>query len=397
MTELPSIDAARRLLLDHVVALDAVEEVAVADALGRVLAEDVTATGDSPPFPNSAMDGFALRGGDGARRGASLRLVGESRAGTPFAGTVGAGQAVRISTGAALPDGADAVLQLELVDEIDDAVTLHDDVAAGRNVRHAGDDLTAGTTVLTRGTRLGPAELAVAIGAGRATVRCAPRPRVAIISTGDELVEPGNALAAGQIHDSNRPMLAALACREHAEVISAEHAPDEADATRALIAAALERADVVLLSGGVSVGRHDHVKGALADLGVHELLWRLALRPGKPTWFGRRDRTLVLGLPGNPVSTYVTFVLFARPALAALQGADTRAARATARLAVPVARHPHRDECVRVRREPDGRVSPTGPQGSHMLSSLVAADALAVVPRGDGELPADAEVQLEAL
>jgi molybdopterin molybdotransferase len=147
----------------------------------------------------------------------------------------------------------------------------------------------------------------------------------------------------------------------------------------------------------VSVGRHDHVKPALDALGVEELLWRVALRPGKPTWLGHRGTTLVLGLPGNPVSAYVTFVLFARPALAALQGADPRTPRASARLAEAVARHPDRDECVRVRRDPDGRVRPTGPQGSHVLTSLLGADALAIVPRGEGELPAGAEVELERI
>jgi len=394
MNELPSIDTARRLLLDGIVALDA-EEVPVGDATDRVLAEDVSAVADSPPFANSAMDGFALRGG--AQRGERLTLVGEARAGTPYDATLAAGQAVRISTGAAVPDGADAVLQLELVDEHDGTIELHDDVAAGRNVRGAGEDLRAGTTVLPAGTRMGPAELAVAIGAGRATVRCARRPRVAVLATGDELVAPGQPLGPGQIHESNRPMLAALARREHADVVTAVHVPDAADATRAAIARALEEADLVVLSGGVSVGPHDHVKGALSALGVEEILWRIALRPGKPAWFGHRDRTIVLGLPGNPVSSYVTFVLFARPVLAALQGADPSVPRATARLAVPVRPHPWRDECVRVRRTADGRVEPTGPQGSHMLSSLVAADALAIVPRGEGELAADTEVELEAL
>jgi molybdopterin molybdotransferase len=152
---------------------------------------------------------------------------------------------------------------------------------------------------------------------------------------------------------------------------------------------------VLVLSGGVSVGPHDHVKGALTDLGVRELLWRVALRPGKPTWLGARDGQLVFGLPGNPVSAYVTFLLFARPALNALQGADATVPRTSAPLAVDVERHPDRDECVRVRRREDGSVEPTGPQGSHVLSSLLGADALAIVPRGEGVLPAGTEVVLE--
>jgi molybdopterin molybdotransferase len=389
--DLPSIDEARATLLAAVRPLPPVD-VPVADALGLVLAEDVAAAHDVPSFANSAMDGFAVRAGDAGRR---LRLAGESRAGAPFAGTLGEDEAVRISTGAALPAGADGILQVELADVDGDHVVLRDAVPPGRNVRGPGEDLRAGATVLTRGMRLGPAELGVAIGAGRMAVRCAPRPRVAVVTTGDELVPAGTPLAPGHIHDSNGPTLAALAARSGAEVAGRGHVGDDPEATREVIAQALDVADMVVLAGGVSVGPHDHVKPALAELGVRELLWRVALRPGKPTWMGERDGTLVLGLPGNPVSAYVTFLLFARPALAALQGADASVPRSTATLGVAVERHPDRDECVRVRRAPDGTVHPTGPQGSHVLSSLLGAEALAIVPRGDGELPAGAAVVLE--
>jgi molybdopterin molybdotransferase len=388
---LPSIDEARATLLSAVRPLDPVN-VAVADALGLVLAEDVTAAHDVPSFANSAMDGFAVRAGQAGQR---LRIAGESRAGAPYGGTVVEGEAVRISTGAALPAGADGVLQVELVEEDGDAVVLAEAVAPGRNVRSAGDDLRAGTRVLTAGTRIGPAELGVAIGAGRMQLLAAPRPRLAVVTTGDELVEPGTRLQPGQIHDSNGPTLAALAARAGAEVVGRGHAVDDPQATREVIREALEEADVLVLSGGVSVGPHDHVKGALTDLGVRELLWRVALRPGKPTWLGARDGQLVFGLPGNPVSAYVTFLLFARPALNALQGADATVPRTSAPLAVDVERHPDRDECVRVRRREDGSVEPTGPQGSHVLSSLLGADALAIVPRGEGVLPAGTEVVLE--
>jgi molybdopterin molybdotransferase len=388
---LPSIDEARATLLAAARPLPS-SDVRVPEALGLMLAEDVVAAGDVPAFANSAMDGFAVREGPSNRR---LRVVGESRAGTPFTGEVRDGEAVRISTGAALPAGADAVLQIELIEVDGDEIVLGDAVAAGRNVRDAGSDLRAGTRVLAAGTRLGPAELGVAIGAGRINVHVTPRPRVAILTTGDELMEPGTPLQPGQIHDSNGPTLAALASRAGAEVVGRGHAVDDPEATRAVIAQALDEADVVILAGGVSVGPHDHVKGALTDLGVRELLWRVALRPGKPTWLGERDGKLVLGLPGNPVSAYVTFLLFARPALAALAGADPSVPRTSAALAVALPRHPDRDEMVRVYRDADGRVVPTGPQDSHVLSSLVGADALALVPRGEGELPAGTEVVLE--
>lgn len=391
MPPLPSIDEARAALLAAVRPLAPVN-LNVADALGLILAEDVTAAHDVPAFSNSAMDGFATRDG---RAGQRLAIIGESRAGTPFDGTVGDGQAVRISTGAALPDGADGVLPIERVEVDGDTVVLGDDVPAGRNVRSAGDDLRGGSRVLTKGTRIGPAELGVAIGAGRMHLLVAPRPRLAVITTGDELVPPGTPLSPGQIHDSNGPTLSALAARAGAEVVGHGHAVDDPEATRAVITEALDAADVLVLAGGVSVGPHDHVKPALDALGVREILWRVALKPGKPTWLGERDGKLVLGLPGNPVSAYVTFLLFARPALNALQGADASVPRTTATLATAIPRNPERDEMVRVHRNDDGTVAPTGPQGSHVLSSLLGADALAIVPRGEGELAAGATVTLE--
>jgi molybdopterin molybdotransferase len=391
VSPLPSVDEARAALLAAVRPLVPVN-LGVADALGLFLAEDVAAAHDVPAFANSAMDGFATRGG---RAGQALRVVGESRAGTPFDGTLQDGEAARISTGAALPDGADGVLQLERVRVEGDTVVLEEDVPAGRNVRDAGSDLKGGTRVLTAGTRIGPAELGVAIGAGRMQLLVRPRPRLAVVTTGDELVPPGTPLAPGQIHDSNGPTLSALGARAGAEVVGHGHAVDDPEATRAVIAEALDAADVVVLAGGVSVGPHDHVKPALDALGVREILWRVALKPGKPTWLGERDGKLVLGLPGNPVSAYVTFLLFARPALAALQGADASVPRTEATLAAAIPRNPDRDELVRVRRRDDGAVEPTGPQGSHVLSSLLGADALAIVPRGEGELPAGATVTLE--
>jgi molybdopterin molybdotransferase len=384
-----SIDEARAAVLAQVRPLGA-EDVAIGAALGRVLAEDITAAADVPGFANSAMDGFAVRSGPAGR---TLRIIGESRAGAPATAAVGDGEAIRISTGAMLPEGADAVLQIELVSEDTDSVTLNDEVRPGRNVRHAGDDIRAGTKVLRAGTSLGPAELGVAVNAGRAAVPVARRPRVAVLATGDELVDPGAALGPGQIHDSNAITLSALAAASGAQV-DALRVPDDRAATEQAIADALDGADLVLLSGGVSVGPHDHVKPALQANGVDEVFWRVALRPGKPTWFGvrRSDTTLVLGLPGNPVSAYVTFTLFARPALAALQGADPAPQLRRARLAVPVERHPDRDECVRVRIDADGAATPTGPQGSHILTSLLGADGLAVIPRGEGELDAGTEI-----
>jgi molybdopterin molybdotransferase len=387
-----SIDEARALVLAAARPLES-EDVAVQEALGRVLAEDVAAQRDVPSFANSAMDGFAVRSGPAGRR---LRIVGESRAGAPAAVAVGEDEAVRISTGAAMPDGADAVLQVELSSEDDGRVEVGADLAPDTHVRHPGEDLRAGAVVLAAGTRLGPAELGVGVSAGRATVRCVRRPRVVVLATGDELVAPGEPLGPGQLHDSNSLTLAALVTRAGGRPSSSGVVRDSEQQSRAAIAAALEVADVLVLSGGVSVGPHDHVKPALIAQGVEEVFWRVALRPGGPTWFGTRGPTLVFGLPGNPVSAMVTFLLFARPALAALQGVEQTPERITARLAVGLPRNPRRDECVRVTLR-DGVATPTGPQGSHVLTSMRGADGLAVVPAGEGLLPAGTEVAVELL
>ena len=387
-----TIEEARRMVLANVQPLPS-EDVVVMDALGRVLAEDVTAAGDVPAFANSAMDGFAVRAGAAGR---SLRIVGEARAGAPAGVTVGEDDAVRISTGAPIPDGADGVLQIERVSVDGDRITLDDQVDPGRNVRPAGDDLRAGEVVLRAGTRLGAAEVGLAAACGRARVACARTPTAIVLATGDELVAPGEPLGPGQIHETNGLTLAALATQAGANVLRTAVVRDTEAETREAIADALERADVVVLSGGVSVGPHDHVKPALDALGVEEVFWRVALRPGRPTWFGTRGRTLVFGLPGNPVSSMVTFLLFARPAFAALQGAEHRARRVTARLAEAIPRQPDRDECVRVRLH-EGVAMPTGPQGSHQLRSMHGADGLAIVTAGTGTAEAGAEVEVELL
>lgn len=387
-----SIDEARKRVLTAVQPLQS-EDVTVADAAGRVLATAVRARTDIPSFDNSAMDGFAAHAGPAGR---SLKLVGESRAGHPYAGVIGPDEAIRISTGARVPDGTDiGVLQQELVDQKTADVHLLDDLKPGRNIRRAGEDLTAGEVVVAAGARIGPAELSVIVNAGAGSVACSVKPRVAIINTGDELLPAGTALGPGQIHDSNGPTLAALAGRAGAEVISVAVARDDESATRTAIQDALT-ADVVIISGGVSVGPHDHVKDQLTSLGVEEDFWRVALRPGKPTWFGTKGNKLVFGLPGNPVSVYVTFVLFVRPALLALQGADPAAPSAILPLAVSAPRHPDRDECIRVTID-DGKATPTGPQGSHVTSSLVGAVALATITRGEGDVQAGELVPVEWL
>ncbi len=373
-----------------------VHEVRLGDALDRVLAGDVAAGGDVPPFETTAMDGFAVHAGPAGRR---LAVVGESRAGAPAGLSVGVDEAVRISTGAVVPAGAEAVIELERASEEDDSVVPQVDIAPGRNLRHAGDDLRAGHTVLSAGTRLGPAELGVASAAGVPAVSCFRPATVGLVVTGDELRPAGTPLGPGQIHDANGIALWALARREGALAQPAAHVGDSAGDTEAALREALG-ADVVIVSGGVSVGEHDHVRPALARLGVTEVFWGVALKPGRPTWFGVRDATLVFALPGNPVSAVVTFLLFVRPALAALQGSDPSVRRREAMLDHALPRRPERAEAVRVAlRDDDGalRATPTGPQDSHILSSMLGADGLAIVDAGDGEVPAGERVTVELI
>jgi molybdopterin molybdotransferase len=270
--------------------------------------------------------------------------------------------------------------------------------------------MRAGTLQLTAGSRLTAVELGAAVGAGVGTLSVSRRPRVTILCTGDELRAPGEPLGPGEIHNSNAPMLVGLATGAGALAAPARRLPDDRGATERGIEEALRSSDVVIISGGVSVGPHDHVKPALAQLGVDEMFWSVALQPGKPTWFGLLrsgpDQPLVFGLPGNPVSAVVTFSLFVAPALAALQGGPApRPPHAQAALATDVKRNPRRDQAIRVRLELGGEDTgptaltafPNGAQGSHILTSLLGADALAMIPMGEGALPAGSIVALEAL
>ena len=390
--DLISIDEARKRVLAEVEPLGAER---VAPTLGRVLAEAAIAREHLPPFDASAMDGFAVPGGEAA----TLRIEGESRAGAPSPSPLAAGTACRISTGAVVPEGTHAVVPVERTEVLDGDVVVPA-TGAGANIRRAGEDVRTGETAIAAGSEIGPADIAVLASLGMPEVLCARLPAVAIAATGDELVEPGVELAPGQIRNSNVYALAAQAERAGANVVMREHVPDEFEATREVLARALDSADVVCVSGGVSVGPHDHVKAALAELGVGERFWGVRLQPGKPTWFGTRDGRLVFGLPGNPVSAMVTFHLFARPALRAMQGADPGIQAASARAGEPLRRNAKRDQMVRVRLEHDGDgwiVRPTKEQGSHVLTSMLGAGALAHVPAGEGDIGAGERVDIELL
>jgi molybdopterin molybdotransferase len=390
--ELLSVDEALARVVERAVALPG-EPVALGDAHGRYLAADVHAGIDLPPFASSAMDGYAV--GDAGHAG-RLTVVGESAAGAPFAGRLAPGEAVAISTGAVVPADAEAVVPIEDVEVDGGHVELRAAVSAGAFVRPQGSDVRRGEPLLTAGTRLGPAQLGAAAAGGLGELPCRRRPRVAVLMTGSELRQPGEALGPGEIYDANGPMLHAALLSCGAEVEHVPAAVDSHAAHHAALTRALEH-DVVVSCGGVSVGPHDLVRSVGRELGVREVFWRVALRPGKPLAFGVRERTLVFGLPGNPVSSLVCFELFVRPALLALQGAR-RAQPAWSRgtLAEAATRNARRDDLIRVRAaDGDGGapvLSPLHGQESHQIAVTAQADGLARIPAGQGRLEAGASV-----
>ena len=406
--DLIEIEAARKLVLERATPLAGAETVPLAGALGRVLAIDVPSPDPIPGFDNSAMDGYAVRAADTAgatdERPIELELVGESRAGHPAAEAVGDGQAIEISTGAMLPAGADAVVMVERTSRPPSGVAIHAAVEAGANIRRAGEDQRAGALALAAGSPIGPAELGVLASVGAAEVECRPRPRVSVLTTGDELAEPGTPLTPGGVHNSNAFALAGLIERAGGLAAEPEIVRDDQEATRAALGRALA-ADVAIVSGGVSVGPHDHVRPALEALGAEQVFWGVALRPGKPTWFGVAERpsarpALVFGLPGNPVSAIVTFLLFVRPALAAMLGAPAPRPRTTAILGADYPKRPGRAHLIRCKLElrDDGwHATPTGDQGSHVLTSMLGAEALAIAPTEAGDLSAGERLEIELL
>jgi len=379
------------------------ERVPLDEARGRVLARNVASADDVPPFDNSAMDGFALRSADvthaSTRAPAELRVVGESRAGRPYEGILRAGEATGISTGAMLPPGADTVLRVEDARIAGDRLLVAARLAPGKEIRRSGDDVRAGDVVLAAGTRLGPAELGVAASTGVAELECARVPSVAVVVTGDELVDPPAPLGPGQIRNTNGYAVPAQVAEAGGRVQLVARAGDDRAATIAELERALA-ADVVIATGGVSVGPHDHVRPAFAALGVEQVFWGVALRPGHPTFFGTRGDTLCFGLPGNPVSAMVTFHLFVRPALAKMQGAPLDDRRAQATFEGDYSKRPGRAHvlrCTLAARDDGWHVRPTKAQGSHVLTSMVGAQALAYLEVDRGDVRAGERVEIEIL
>lgn len=383
MTLLPVDEALNRILARVPAVVD--ESVALGEAAGRVLAQPVVSTHDQPPFNASAMDGYAMRAADVAE-GVWLDVIGMSQAGAGFAGTVDEGQAVRIFTGAPVPAGADTVIMQEETERNGDRVRFTAPARLGHSVRPRGYDFAVGRTVLERGTRLGPFQLAVAAAANAGVVSVAKRPKVALLATGDELVLPGAVLGPDQIVASNSVGLAA-SLAPFAEAVTdfgiARDSREELDAV-------LERIftsgpDVVVTTGGASVGEHDLVQAALLDHGVTLDFWRINMRPGKPLMFGTRGKTLVFGLPGNPVSAMVTAEIFLKPALRHWLGlAEVEPLRLP--LLGPTPPNTARRHFMRARmvtRDGVTGLLPISETDSGHTSSLAAADALIVQPEFD--------------
>jgi molybdopterin molybdotransferase len=400
--DLIAFEEARARVLDRLRPLPP-RRVPLTEALGCVLAEDVAAGEDLPPFANSAMDGFALRSEDvrGADQGSpvDLRVVGEVFAGSAKLPKVEPGTAVRIMTGGPLPPGADAVVPVERTETSGETVRVRLAPPERGFVREAGEDVRAGAVVLEQGRPVDPAAVGMLASVGCHQVPVHPKPRVSVVSTGDELVDPGEPLGPGQIRDSNSWLLMAQARAAGVEAFRCSRLQDDPDALRRGFALAAAEGDFVLTSGGVSVGERDYTKRVLAELG-DVTSWRVAMQPGMPQAFGTAAGTPLFGLPGNPVSCFVVFEVLVRPALRRLAGMpDDRLdrPRVMARLAEPVRSPAGRVSFLRVRLEAGDdalSASLTGAQGSGVLSSVVAADGLAVVPADQTELPAGAEVSV---
>ena len=374
-----------------------VEEVELGDALGLTLARDLLATTDSPPFDNSAVDGFAIRSAD-AEVGCVFPVVDEAPAGRPAEKSVGEGEAIKIFTGGVIPAGADAVVMVENTSGWGESFELKKVPAAGDNVRAAGEDTREGEVILRAGTEIGAPEIALAATQGYGALPVYRRPRVVVLSTGTELVEPGTrGLSPGEIFDSNSYAIVAAARETGVEARRLYAASDDADTLRSAIQEALETADVVVTSGGVSVGEKDLVKSTMLDLGVEQVFWGVKFKPGKPLFYGTRGETRLFGLPGNPVSAMVCFDLFVRPALMEMMGReDRRRPRINVYFERDVVNKFGRLHAMRVslkRTEKGWLAESVGAQGSGLVSSLTKADALALIgPAADG-IPAGEPVE----
>jgi len=388
---------------ERVLPVHACERLPIRECLNRVNNEAVKAPRDVPPRPNSAMDGYALAISSLAEDGITeLEEVGSAFAGTPFSGTLGAGQCVRIMTGALIPEGADAVVMQEQAEVgADGRIRVDSRHRVGENIRQAGEDVARGDTVIEAGVRLGPADLGVLASLGIAQLQVKRKPVVAFFSTGDELVSVGEKLEPGMIYDSNRYSLYGMLARLPVDIIDLGVVRDNPESMREALADASARADLVISTGGVSVGEADYIKPALADIGTTEF-WKIAIKPGRPLTFGQIGSSIFMGLPGNPVAVMVTFTQFVLPAIDLLSGTRRRPplllrARATERLRKKPGRTEFQRGIATLDQNNEWQVGKTGKQGSGILTSISSANCFIVLPDdSDGVEPGD-EVSIQFL
>ncbi|MFV1980521.1 MAG: gephyrin-like molybdotransferase Glp, partial [Rhodothermia bacterium] len=376
-----SISEARDIVLENTSPCGS-ERVDIGDATGRILAEQIVAHDDIPPFDNSAMDGYAVLSDDFSVIPVELRIIEDVPAGSTPQTTIIPGTCARIMTGAQIPPGADSVTPVEWTSgfgNVGESVSINRAPVPGQHVRRVGEDVTAGTSLFGAGTAIRASMIGTLASLGYGRMSVALRPTVSVVATGSELVEPGKSLSPGQIRNSNGPGLASLARSAGADVIFEQVARDDYDETIATLRSASE-ADILIVSGGVSVGSHDFVKEALDQLGANLLFWRVRQKPGKPLLFGMMNNTLVFGLPGNPVSSTVCFYQYVYPAIARFLGADIGRLIRRARLASPITKTGglHYFVAGQSWLDEEGRlhVRRSGPQGSHVYSSIATADCI---------------------
>ncbi len=384
MSLMPVEEARRRVLETASGPLDT-EVIPIEQALGRVLASDISARITQPPFAASAMDGYAVRAVDVTQVPVELTIVGEAPAGRAYDGSIGPGEAVRIFTGAPVPDGADTIVIQEDTDKLsEDRVSVRETSEVGRHIRPSGLDFSEGDVLITAGRRLIPREIALAAAMNVAEISVYRRPRVAVLATGDELVLPGSTPRPDQIVSSNNFGLRTLVAKFGGEAVDLGIARDNLESLRSAAAGAQD-CDILVTLGGASVGDHDLVQDALGQMGLEVNFWRIAMRPGKPLMFGRMGDVRVLGLPGNPVSSFVCARLFLKPLLDTLCGLSGEEDQSvTARLAIDVAANDRRQDYLRARLQRDGSgtlvAEPFPRQDSSMLRTLTEADGLIIRP-----------------
>ncbi len=394
-----TVEQALQHILERVEPVAECETVPLQEALSRVLAEDVLSTLNVPAYANSAMDGYAIRACDLDAGIHDYEVIAKVLAGHPYDGEVAAAQCVRIMTGAPVPRGADTVVMQEHVTVEDNKIRLQEGQRGGQNVRQAGEDIAVGDVVLPSGRKLIPADLGLLASLGIAEVKVRRPIRVAFFSTGDELCELGQALGEGQIYDSNRYTVAGMLQRMQAQTIDLGLVRDDPEAIRDAFRQAMEGADMLITSGGVSVGEADYIKDVLAEMGEVGF-WKIAMKPGRPLAFGRLDKTWFFGLPGNPVSAMVTFYQFLQPALCRLSGIPHQVPlRLKMTCTTALKKRPGRLDYQRgiMFQDEDGvwKVKTTGNQGSHVLTSMSQANCFIVLDRDSASIEAGSTVEVQ--